>query len=99
MNINKKLGCLGLVAVLSGCSIPLDKQLHIGGGAGLYGVQKVVLPNKLNKTPIERCALATAVGAAKEVYDSTGRGSVEFADFAVTVGGCLLTDFIVQRFK
>lgn len=55
-----------------------------------------LMPNRMRDTPLERCALATAVGVAKEVYDATGRGHVEAADLAVTVGGCLLTDLIVE---
>lgn len=81
---------------LSACSIPLDKGLHVAGGSVAYGAQKAIMPDRMRDTPLERCAFATAAGIAKEVYDSTGRGHVEAADLAVTVGGCLLTDFIVE---
>lgn len=81
---------------LSACSIPLDKGFHVAGGSIAYGAQEALMPDRMRDTPLERCALATALGVAKEAYDATGRGHVEAADLAVTVGGCLLTDLIVE---
>ena len=88
-----------LVCCVSACGVPRDKQLHIAAGAAAYGVQKVLVSDKMNKTAAERCALATALGAGKEVRDSFGYGHVEAADFAATVAGCLAADAVVQAAK
>lgn len=93
--IRTVLACL----LLSACSIPLDKGLHVAAGSVAYGAQKAIMPGRMRDTPLQRCALATAAGIAKEAYDATGRGHVEAADLAVTVGGCLLTDLVVEGLK
>ena len=87
---------LAATVALSGCTIPLDAQLHSGAGGLAYGIQRAVMPDRMNDTPLERCAFAIAAGVAKEVYDSTGRGNVEFRDVAITAAGCLIVDAVVQ---
>jgi hypothetical protein len=70
--------------------LQLDKLKHylfgnlIASGAICAGVL-VGLPSDL---PVWlSLALVTFVGAGKEAYDATGRGTPEFADFAWTVAG------------
>lgn len=60
---------------------PKDKQKHLVAGAGIYGVSLLLFP------PAGALAVAAAVGIAKEAYDATGRGHVEFYDFLATVAG------------
>ena len=59
---------------------PIDKQAHFLGGISLAAL---AMPFGI------WYAIAAPIigGAAKEAYDSTGRGNVELADFLYTVAG------------
>lgn len=76
----KKEMAIVAVLALSGCA--KDKQLHFGAGVITSGIAYAATGDTK-----AGWASAAAVGAAKEVYDSTGRGNVEAADFAATVAG------------
>lgn len=59
-----------------------DKILHLGAGIATFFVAS------LFTTPENALYAAIAVGFAKEVYDYTsGTGTPEFLDFAVTAAG------------
>lgn len=64
-----------------------DKLLHFLGG-GMIAATAAPVALMLGISPALACLGASAAsGAAKEAYDATGRGTVEFADFAWTVMG------------
>jgi hypothetical protein len=84
---------------LSSCGLAHDKVLHMGAGALTYGPQQLIAPPADNSTVFQRCAGSIAIGFGKEIYDSTGRGHVEVADFAATVLGCVVVDQAFQVWK
>lgn len=59
-----------------------DKQKHLAVGVAIGTVGTLVF-----KDPKKAVLIGVAVAAAKEVYDSTGRGTCSFQDFAVTAIG------------
>jgi len=64
-------------------NVPIDKLLHFISGFGLAAIFIPFLG-------LKAILVAVVVGALKEAYDSTGRGNVEFMDFAVTaIGGAV----------
>lgn len=64
-----------------------DKLLHFLAGGMIAGIA-APLALVFGINPAFACLGASAAsGAAKEAYDATGRGQVEFADFAWTVMG------------
>lgn len=73
--------------LLSACAH--DKQLHFGAGVVSSGIAYAVT----GETEAGWAAAAT-VGAAKEVYDSTGRGNVEAGDFVATVAGAAVWELV-----
>lgn len=82
--------------IIAGKKLPKDKKLHFYAGAltGLVVGEWCKRSSKASSTtnPKRRnfmCSLgaATAVGVLKEVYDSTGRGNVEFKDALITAAG------------
>jgi hypothetical protein len=66
--------------------IPADKASHV-----LYGMLIFCVFGLFS--PIIGLCAAVVVGAAKEAYDSTGRGNVEFMDFVATACGGLFGFF------
>jgi hypothetical protein len=60
--------------------IARDKQLHFAAGA-------VLAVSIFWTGPVLSLLLVALAGAAKEAWDATGRGQVEFADFVWTVAG------------
>lgn len=63
-----------------------DKKLHL-----LAGTAITMAAQEFELTPIQSCLLSLGAGLAKEAWDSTGRGNVEFADMAATAFGCHFT--------
>lgn len=63
--------------------LPADKAGHLIAGLAFFCVFALI-------SPVAGLVAAVAVGAAKEAYDSTGRGNVEFLDFAATAAGGLV---------
>lgn len=79
---------------LSACSIPIDKQLHIGVGSSIAGVS-----SELGGSWEQSCAVSAIAGLAKEAYDSTGRGTVDGMDFVATaVSGCVVA-YTIERLR
>ena len=62
--------------------IAKDKQLHI-----LAGFIVAVVAQVLTGSPLVALLASVVVGAAKEAYDATGRGTVDLWDFVATVAG------------
>lgn len=60
--------------------LPQDKANHF-----LYGVLMFCAIGWYD--PLISLFVTVAAGAAKELYDSTGRGRVEFKDFLATAAG------------
>lgn len=60
--------------------LPADKTGHLIAGLVVFCIFGLFSPF------IGLCA-AVVVGAAKEYWDSRGRGNVEFLDFLATAGG------------
>lgn len=61
--------------------LPQDKANHFVYGAVLFALVGAAAG------PLWALAGVAAAAVAKEVYDSTGRGHVEFADAAATLAG------------
>lgn len=61
-------------------NIPVDKQLHFLGG---WALSASLLP----AGAVPALVVVTLVAAAKEWWDSTGRGTPEWADFLATALG------------
>lgn len=61
--------------------IARDKALHAIGGA------VIALAAGALATPMVGLMAAVAVGAAKEAWDASGRGTVDLMDFVATAGG------------
>jgi len=75
---------------LSACSIPADKVLHMGAGAGVAAVG-----SGAGLSWQQSCALSAAAGIGKEAYDATGRGTPEAMDaIATAAAGCALAYLI-----
>lgn len=74
---------------LYGQSIPYDKQLHIAAGSAVYAASRATGLSR--QQSVTMCA---AVGVAKEAYDATGRGTVEFMDVVATVAPCLIASIV-----
>ena len=70
-----------------------DKQLHI-----LAGIVTTMVTQGLTESLWVAFFASVVVGAAKEAYDVTGRGTVDFWDFVATVAGGLLFVGIVSVF-
>ncbi len=67
--------------------IAKDKRLHFAAGA--FSSLAVIA---VTGNPLWGLAAAAIVGAAKEAYDATGKGRVEFMDFAATaLGGAVVS--------
>jgi hypothetical protein len=66
--------------------LPADKASHV-----LYGMLIFCVFGLFS--PIIGLCAAVVVGAAKEAYDSTGRGNVEVWDFVATTCGGLFGFF------
>lgn len=62
-----------------------DKQLHLAGGIAVAAAVTAATGDEW-----KGFLASTAVGVAKEVYDSTGRGHVSAKDAAVTAIGALI---------
>lgn len=62
--------------------IAKDKQLHT-----LAGFVTAMVAHGLTESLWVAFIASAVVGAAKEVYDATGRGTVDFWDFVATVVG------------
>ena len=60
--------------------LPPDKAGHLIAGLVVFCIFGLF-------SPIIGLCAAVVVGAAKEYWDSTGRGNVEFLDFLATAGG------------
>lgn len=60
--------------------LPQDKANHV-----ILGLLAFMAAGWVN--PLYGLAAAVLVGAAKEAWDATGRGCVEFKDFLATVAG------------
>ena len=58
-----------------------DKQAHIFAGAAIASAVA------LYTTPLYGLAAGVIAGAAKEIYDRTGRGTSDFKDFLATALG------------
>jgi len=73
--------------------IAKDKQLHV-----LAGIVTAMVAQGLTESLWVAFIASVVVGAAKEAYDATGRGTVDFWDFVATVAGGLLFVGIVSVF-
>jgi hypothetical protein len=76
-----------LIPILLLCATPAqanDKVLHALAGTAVYGATGSL-------------AACVAAGVGKEVYDATGRGTVEAADALATVLPCLLMHMLRPR--
>ncbi len=62
-----------------------DKQMHFIAGTAFHEVIK-----EAGITPLNACLATLGAGLAKEAWDSTGRGHVEFEDVAATAFSCRL---------
>jgi len=82
------------LALLSACSIPIDKQLHIGAGAGIATISMAA-----GATWQQSCAISVAGGIAKEAFDSTGRGTVDARDAIATGAAGCLTAWAIDRMR
>ena len=73
-----------------------DKELHFLGGAAVAAVVTTATRNEWTGF-----AAGTAVGLAKEIYDSTGRGEVSGKDFVVNALGAFVgakfTGWVITR--
>jgi hypothetical protein len=69
--------------------LPADKAMHIIYGLAIYCVAALY-------SPLHGIAAAIAIDALKEIYDSTGRGHVEFMDFAATASGGAIGFYCTQ---
>lgn len=85
---------LAVAILLSGCSIPIDKQLHIGAGAGIAAVSMAA-----GATWQQSCAISATAGIAKEAYDATGRGTVDAKDAIATAAAGCLTAWAIDRWR
>jgi uncharacterized membrane protein len=63
--------------------LPHDKAMHVLYGLACFCVFALI-------SPLVGLVAAIVVGAAKEAWDSTGRGNVEILDFVATAAGGLL---------
>lgn len=67
-----------------------DKQGHLAAGVAVGAIAYAVTPwleeiTGRDLVPVNvACGASAAAGLAKEAYDASGRGNVEFADFAAT---------------
>jgi hypothetical protein len=73
---------------LSGC-IAKDKQMHFGVGVITSGIAYAATGDTK-----AGWKAASGIGLAKEVYDSTGRGSVEVGDFVATAAGAAVWELV-----
>lgn len=64
--------------------MPTDKQLHLYIGAA---VSALLVPH----IGLWAVVVTATLGAAKEAWDYTGRGHLDFADFAATAAGGALS--------
>lgn len=79
---------LAIIALARGRS---DKLGHFGAGLAICGWAVLA-----GLTPWAGLLAACTAGAGKEAWDATGRGHVEFWDFAVTAaGGCAGLIFLI----
>jgi ABC-type xylose transport system permease subunit len=62
-----------------------DKKLHI-----IAGLLVAVVSHSLTESLWVAFIASLVVGAAKEAYDATGRGTVDLWDFVATAAGGLL---------
>jgi hypothetical protein len=68
-----------------------DKQLHL-----LAGFLVAMVAQGLTQNLWVALLAVGVVGAAKEAYDATGRGTVDFWDFIATVvGGALFVGLLL----
>jgi hypothetical protein len=61
---------------------PIDKIAHVLAGAAIAG-----LAVAYGFSPIIGFALSVFIGAIKELYDMTGKGTPEWSDFIATAAG------------
>jgi len=64
--------------------LPIDKQAHFWAGAA------IAASVTLYAGPLFGLAACVLAGAAKEVYDATGRGTPDVWDFVATVAGSVV---------
>lgn len=80
---------------LSGC-VANDKLLHAGAGSAVYAGSRAA-----GLSPMQSLGACTAAGVAKEVYDSTGQGTVDGMDVVATALPCavfaLTEQHVVKR--
>lgn len=76
---------IALTALIGLTACAADKQMHVAAGFVGSGIAYATTGDTK-----AAWATAAAMGAAKEAYDSTGRGHVEAADFAATVAGAAI---------
>ena len=69
---------------LAAADIEKDKALHAVAGVAVSQAFGFYAENNGKDRVTWGCGGAVAAGLAKELYDATGRGDVEFADFAAT---------------
>jgi uncharacterized protein YfiM (DUF2279 family) len=63
-----------------------DKRQHFIAGAATAEIGR-----QIGFTPLQSCIASLGMGIAKEAWDSTGRGHVEFNDALATAAGCGIT--------
>lgn len=86
--MRSKLIAIVLILALATPACALnDKAGHALVGAGIATVG----------TPEQGFWLSVGVSGAKELWDSTGRGTPEWADFGAGVGGALLVYLIRKQ--
>lgn len=81
-----------ILALLTGCSTTSAQRLHINGGIMAGGMTYTITEN-----PHYACLASATVGAAKELYDATGRGHATLSDVAYTALPSCVGFYIVDR--
>jgi len=83
-----------LILLIPATSSAIDKDKRGHFKAGLIIGFTITLGTKKPKYGF---MTGCAVGLAKESYDATGRGTVEFADFAATCAGAGVSSWLLGK--
>lgn len=92
--MKKLIAIFLLFAGLSAKACQPDKTKHLAAGALISASTQIVvyeLTGNKKKAQLIGFSAALAAGIAKEIYDSTGRGTPEMADVGATVLGASIT--------
>ena len=88
----KTLLILLILTPLTANAIDKDKLNHLKAGI-IIGFTVTLGTGKPKYGFMTGCA----AGVAKEAYDATGRGTVEFADFAATCAGAGVSSWLMGK--